>query len=114
MSFVLGSLTLPPNIVFTRDNVETQRVNLLLNGTTRRNFINRKERFLLQFQHLTRSEVNQILAQYELNQVLDFTVTEDNLTIGPIRVHVDVEEREYVTKGPEFRENLKVILTEVI
>ncbi len=113
MSYVLGAVTLPPPIAFERDIVETQRINLLFNNTTTRKVINRKERFKLQFQHLTSMEVNQVLSEYELNDVSSFTVTEDNLTISAL-VHIDIENREYATKGVEMRENLTLILTEVI
>lgn len=114
MSFILGQLTLPNPLDFTRDIIETQRLNLLLNATTTRNFINRKERFTLRFHHLTRTIVNSILAEFELNAVRDFSVSEPNMTISSTRVLIEIEGREYVTKGPEFRENLKLILTEII
>lgn len=114
MSFILGSLTLPNPLDFTRDIIETQKMNLLLNATTTRRFVNRKERYILKFHHLTRSLVNSILAEYELNAVRNFSVSETNMTIASTPVHIDIENREYVTKGPEFREKLTLILTEVI
>lgn len=113
MSFIIGSVTLPAPVDFTREIIEVQRVNLLLNATTTRNFITRKERFVLQFQHLTPAEVSSILSEYELYTTRNFSVSETNLTISATQVLIDVTNREYATKGTEFRENLTLILTEV-
>lgn len=113
MSFVLGSTTLPSPISFEREIIEVQRVNLRLNGTTSRDFTTRKERFILEFQHLTAAEANEILSEYELDTTRDFSVTENTYAIAATQVHIEVSKREYTTKGKEMRENLTLILTEV-
>lgn len=114
MAYILGSVTLPSPVTFTRKQIETQTVNLLLQGITKRNFVNRKEQYVLEFMHLTQTEVNQILSEFELNMVRNFQVTETGLSIGPTGVLIDIEKREYATKGTEYRENMTIVLTEVI
>lgn len=114
MAYILGDVTLPTPTSFVRDQIETQTVNLLLNGTTKRSFVNRKEQYTLEFMHLTPSEVNQILSEYELHVVRTFQVTEDNLSIPATGVLIDIQKREYAVKGPSYRENLIIVLTEVI
>lgn len=114
MSYILGSITLPTPSTFNRVPLDRQTINLLFNGTTRRNIVNKKEQFTLQFMHLTQTEVQQILSEFNQNAVRDFQVTEENLEIGPTPVHIDLDTREYANKGPSYREDLTLILTEVI
>lgn len=112
MSFILGSLTLPNPVSFQRLVIEKQSWNETLTGVTKRNIVNRKYQYVLEFGSLTQAEVGQILAQYNLQTVIDFSVDETNLTIVSTPVHVHVTDREY-RKGVEYRETMKLILTEV-
>lgn len=112
--YTLGAVTLPGPVSFQRNQIETQTVNLLFGGTTKRNFVNRKEQFVLEFMHLTQAEVNNILSEFNLNAIREFEVDETDFSIGPTSVLIDVEKREYATKGPEYRENMTIVLTEVI
>ena len=112
MSYVLGSLTLPAPVEFNRETVETSVENLLLTGTTKKDIVNRKERFVLRFEHLTSAEVSSIMAEYDLQTVRNFAVSETNVTITSTQVHIDITNREYVT-GADYRENLTIILIEV-
>ena len=114
MSYVLGNVTLPTPSTFERKVTETQTVNLLLSGETKRRFVNRKEIYLLEFMHLTPSEVSQITSEHDLNVVRDFTVDEGVLQIGPVGVLIEIQKREYAVKGPSYRETLNLVLTEVI
>ena len=114
MSFQLGNITLPYPKKFTRQFIETATENLLMEGKTTKRVENRKERFTLEFQHLTPTEVNSILSEYELDMVRDFTVTETNLAISATGVLIDVRGREYPASGELYRENLTLVLTEVI
>lgn len=114
MSFQLGNITLPYPKKFTRQFVETSAENLLMEGKTTKRVENRKERFTLEFQHLTSAEVNSILSEYELNIVRTFAVTETSLSISVTDVLVDVKDREYSASGDLYRENLTLILTEVL
>lgn len=115
MPFMLGGITLPNPTEFTRESVEVKRVNLLLNGTTKQKVIRKKERYILHFQYLTRAEADSVLSEYELNSIRSFSVPdEDNITLDATDVLIDVENREYVAKGVEYRENFDLILTEVL
>lgn len=114
MSFTLGNLTLLYPKKFTREFIETSAGNLLIEGISTKRVQNRKERFTLEYQHLTPAEVNAILSEFELDMVRTFTVNETNLSIGPTDVLIDVINRNYPASGDLYRENLTLILTEVI
>lgn len=114
MAYILGNITLPSPKSFTRKFIETSKENLLIEGKTTKRVENRKEQFTLVFQHLTPSEVNSILSEYNLDTVRSFQVTETNLTIGPTDVLIDITGRNYPSSGKEYRENLTLVLKEVL
>ena len=114
MAFTLGEITLPYPKKFTREFVEVGAENLLMEGKTTKRTETRKEVFVLEYQHLTQAQVNSILSEYELDVVRTFTVTETNLAISATGVLVNVVGREYPASGELYRENLTLILTEVI
>lgn len=113
MAYLLGNITLPNPKSFSRSFVETAYENLTAEGKTTKKVVNRKERFTLVFQNLTQAQVNAILAEYQLEQVRSFTVTEANLSIGPTDVLVDISTRNYPLTGRQYREDFNLILTEV-
>ena len=112
--YTLGNIILPYPKRFTREFIETGAENLLMEGKTTKRVENRKEVFILEYQHLTSAEVNSILSEYELDRVRTFIVTETNLSIAATDVLINVKGREYPPSGVLYRENLILILTEVI
>lgn len=113
MSYILGSTTLPNPIAFIRRPVETSSVVTSINGITKKDITNRKEQFVLVFEMLTQTEVGEIIAEYNDLTVKNFEVDETNLTISATPVHIEISDREYNTKGNEYREDLTLTLTEV-
>ena len=113
MAYIIGNVTLPNPKKLTREFVETSASNLLIEGKTTKRVENRKERFTLEFEHLTSAQVNSILSEYQLGTVRSFTVNETSLSIGPTDVLIDIENREYPLSGDLYRENLDLVLTEV-
>ncbi len=113
MAYTLGNITLPNPKKLTREFIETGAENLLMEGKTTKRVENRKERFILEYQHLTPAQVNSILSEYQLLLVRSFTINETNLSIGPTDVLIDIQNREYPASGKLYRENLTLILTEV-
>ena len=114
MSYILGSLTLPNPKKFTRKIIETAVENLLMFGKTTKRVVNRKEQYILEYIHLTQAQINAILAIYDLEQVVSFTVNETNLSIGPTDVLIDISGLEYPPSAEQYRENMTIILTEVL
>ena len=112
--YTLGSITLPNPKKLTREFIETSASNFLIEGITTKRTENRKERFILEYQHLTSGEGNSILSEFELNSVREFTASDTNLDIGPTSVLIDVTDRNYPKSGELYREDLTLILTEVI
>ncbi len=113
MSFILGDVTLPNPKKFTREFIETGVENLLIEGKTTKRVENRKERFILEYQHLTTAQVNSILSEYQLEQVRTFTANDTNLDISATPVLIDIANRNYPLSGALYRENLTLVLTEV-
>lgn len=113
MAYILGNITLPYPKKVTREFIETGAENLLIEGKNTKRVENRKERFVLEFQHLTASQVNAILSEFQIGDVRNFEVTETNLDISSTPVLIDISEREYPASGNLYRENLNLILTEV-
>lgn len=114
MSYLLGAITLPQPKSFTRSFIETSQENLLMEGKTTKKVENRKERFTLVFQELTPAQANAILSEYNLEAVRSFQVTETELTIAATDVLVDILPRIYPLSGKAYRENLTLILTEIL
>ena len=113
MSFLLGDKTLPNPKSFTRGFIETSAQNRTIGGKEIKRTENRKERFTLVFQELTRAQANSILSEYRLGVVRSFQVTETNLAIAATDVLVNISSREY-QPGRDYRENLSLILTEIL
>lgn len=113
MSYVLGSTTLPNPKRLDRNIIEEKRMNKTIHGLMRQRIVNRKEQYRLEYRDLTQAQVSNIFAEYNLMTTRSFTVSDGRLSIGPVEVHVDIDSRVYNTKGPEYREDINLILTEV-
>lgn len=114
MAYILGSVTLPRPSSFTREIVENSQKIITLNNTTKKDITGRKERYVLEFKYLNQAQVAAILAEYDLQTTRNFQVTETNLTIAATPVHIEIEQREYLTPGNEYREDLVIYLEEVV
>ena len=114
MAYILGGITLPKPKKLTRRIQETAVEHLMMFGLTRKRVTNRKEQFVLEYQYLTQAQVDSLLSLFTLEQVLVFEVTETNLAISATDVLMDMPEREYPRSGGLYRQDMKVILTEVI
>jgi hypothetical protein len=114
MSFTLGDTILPNPKEMTREFIERSAENLLIAGRTTKRMENRKERFILKYQNLTQAQVGSILSEYELHTTRLFIVNDTNMPIGPTDVFIDVSDREYPISGPSYRQDLTLVLTEVI
>lgn len=113
MAYILDSLTLPNPKKFTRTQRRISSDVLTFSGRTGRDYVTTKETYILEFDNLTQTQVGQIINKYNLNQSLTFQVTESNLTISARSVLMDIDKREYTVGGSDYRESLKVELTEV-
>jgi len=114
MAFILGSQTLLNPKSFRREFIETSAENLLIEARSTKRVENRKERFTLVYQNLTPAETAGILSEYNLDEARLFQVTETDLPISATRVLIDVKMRTYPLTGKEYRQDLTLVLTEVI
>jgi hypothetical protein len=112
--YTLGDITLPRPKNMVRRQVETGATVITLDGTTKKDIISRKEQFVLEYTLLTQAEVASILGEYNLQTTRNLAINETNLTVSTTPVHIEIEERQYNTKGNEYREDLTLVLTEVV
>lgn len=113
MSYILGATTLPTPKEFYREQIETGASVMTINGTTKKDIINRKEKYVLVFEMLTQAQVGNITSEYNDQTTKNFSVSESNLTISATPVHIEMVRREYNTRGNEYREDVTLFLTEV-
>lgn len=113
MTYILGGITLPNPKELIREQVETAGTVNTINGITKKDIVSRKERFTLVYQMLSQANASILLGIWGGQDIKTFQVTETNLTINPTSVHVEIEKREYTTKGNTYREDITLVLTEV-
>lgn len=114
MAYTLGDITLPRPKIFRRRFVETERSNTTATGELKRRITNRKEEFELVYQNIKTESIENILSEYNLQQVRTFTVTETNLTIAATDVHIDIRSRGYNPSQRDYRQDFVLVLREVI
>ena len=112
MSWTLGDITLKRPVSFGRKAIDVMAKHRTISGKDVRDITRQKEEFTLQFEALTQSQVSDILSEYNKKTAVNFAVSDGNLTITTTSVIVTINKREYV-KGPDFRENITLVLTEV-
>ena len=97
-----------------RNNVETASESVTIAGETKRRVNSRSEQFELTFLNLTELQASNILSEFEINESRLFTVDETYLSIIATKVHIDITNREYVKSGDTYKQNITMVLTEVI
>lgn len=112
MSYQLGNITLPNPQEFNRAYLKTSTRLKMLDGTTKEDITNIKEVFTLVFRRLTKAQSDLIIGVYNAEEVVNFSVSESNLTINSTPVLVDCNGRSYM-KGGEYRSDLTLTLEEV-
>lgn len=113
MSWQLGNTTIPEPKGLQRRHVEKSTYHDMVNGTSKKDVTARKESFTLEYTRLPQDTVAQILAEYATLGALLFSAESGELQIAERLVHVDIAGRDYNTKGSEFREDIRLILTDV-
>lgn len=111
--WTLNGVTLPNPQGFGRRYRELSTYHEAINERTTRDISARKEVFILSYEKKKQSTVANILSQFNLKQSLTFAAEDGDLSIAETEVHVEIGNRQYSTKGSEFREDFQVILTEV-
>ena len=113
MTFTLDGNTLPAPQGFTREQIETGSKHTSVNGTTRKQVTNRKERYIVEYRRLTQAQASAILTIWNQEDTVSFSVSGE-ITISSTTVHVEIQRREYNTPGGEVREDITLILEEEV
>ena len=112
MSYTLDSQTLPRPFRMERMPIQIMKSVTTFSGASRRDYVRQKYKYILEFKMLTQSQVTTIVNIYNSKQAVDFSISEDNLTVDT-SVFVDIGNRQYNTKGNQYREDLILYLEEV-
>lgn len=113
MSYILNGVTLKTPSAFNREYIKVARDEKTLNGRTGRDKRVTKERFILSWEHLSSSELGDILTIIELNQAVTFLVNETNLLINETNVIVNISDVTYVIPGSNYIASTRIELKEV-
>ena len=84
-----------------------------IDGKTSRDLGGRKERFVLGWEILFKSEVDRIKAVVEKNTAVTFKIAEDNLIINETSVLVTLRPVSYNVPGSEYFASTEIELIEV-
>lgn len=110
--YILDYKILPKPDGFERSFINIKRDYQSIDGKTSRDIEGMKERFILRWKTLSKSEADSILSTVEKNEAVDFLVNEDNLTINVTRVMVRINSKEYSILGNDYLVSLVLELTE--
>lgn len=113
-SWVLGDTTLPNPNGFQKIPIKVYVQHEASNGRTIRQYIVKKYKYRLRYDKLTQAEVATFLALEEQFDTPTLVATDGSLNIPSTTVHMDIPEELFNAKGPEFREDIYIDLTEVI
>lgn len=114
MSYILGGITLPQPKQMTINIIELAQEHLIMGGVTTKRTQKRKYQYVLEYTFLTEAQLATLESLYFPGSALSFQVTEANRIVNPVDVLVDVDRRQYNPVGHGYRENTKLILTEVV
>lgn len=110
--YVLDDLILPRPKSFKRGFIVTKTDMMTLGGRTGRDIISRKERFVLGWEYLSKTEIDAILEKVELNTPLNFRVFDRVLTIDDTTVIPYVASINYNIPGSNYIGSLELELIE--
>lgn len=113
MAYILNGTTLPSPKAFKKTPFNQEATLITLNNTHKKDITGRKYQYTLNFEKITKTEMDTILGIYSLEEEVEFQSTETNLPIAETLVHVDVMDQEYGMLGNEYRANVVLVLTEV-
>lgn len=111
MAYILDGTTLRNPQELEIEELETGVAHETIDGKLKKSVTNRRRRFVLRYQNLTRTQENTILNIWNQQDTVTFESTETNLTVASTTVHVEVFRRAF-NRGSEYRSDLSLILTE--
>lgn len=111
MRFNLNNVEIPNPNSFVESNVVVGDYVTTMNGNTRRAIHAKKNRWALSYSMLSETDYNTIKDIYDLNTSVSFTNTDTNPSISAT-VHVDINDRSYVSGTGEFISSIDLVLTE--
>ncbi len=112
-AYVLGDIILPRPNSFNREQIYMKKDVLSLSGKTGRDITGRKERFILSWDNMTKTEFDSLLSSIETNTSMLFSISDGALQISETEVFAVVSSAEYSTLGSDYLVSTEVVLVEV-
>lgn len=113
MSYLLNGVNITRPKDFKRNPLFIGGDAEMLDGTTKRDIVSRKESFVLSWELMSRSTFDAILAIIELNTPVTFQVDDGNLSIGSTSVLTRISNVDYSTPGSSYLASVSIELIEV-
>lgn len=111
--YVLGDFILPRPKTFDRRFIDIGQEFLSINGRLTRDYTNRKEEYILRFEVLSQSELDDILSMLEGNAAVNLTLNDGDLQINQVPVFAFISSIEYSVPGSNYIASLVLRLVEV-
>ena len=113
MSFILGGITLLNPKRYTKNIIEVGTEHLLIYGKTTKKDQGRKYQHILEYLYLTQAQIGVITSMFEQGNLVTFSVSDGDLTVSPVDVLIEVDNRSFPPTGSLYREHLTLTLTEI-
>lgn len=112
--YSLGEQVLPRPSYMTRQPIFVKTDMMTISGRTTRDISTHKEKFVLVWDYISETEINQIVSSVlELNAPVEFVVDDGNLQIAATQVIPYIPSRLYQTPGGDYYNRASIELVEV-
>lgn len=110
MSLILNGTTIKQPSSVSRIPIEVDKSHITLDGVSKRDIVRQKETFVMTFTLLSISQVNDILAVYNLKTPVSMVFSDLSVSTS---VWVRIQSRNYDARGTDYRETIVLSLEEV-
>lgn len=111
--YTLGDYSLPRPSFMSRDQIYDAVDTEMLDGTTKRDYVNRREVIILSWNILSLGDAEAMYHAVEQNRSLVFAVNDGNLVIASMNVFPEIVEFIHQTPGSDYLTTFTLRLTEV-
>lgn len=110
--YILEDINLPRPEYMVRETIVDWQYYEMLDGTTKRDIINNREKIILTWKNLDRIEADTIVGLAYTDGLVTFSLIDGNLIVAEKEYHVEVLEYVNQEKGSDYRSNLSIQLIE--
>lgn len=112
IGWVLNDQNIPRPKGFTREKIQVKKDFRTISGRTVRDITATKEKFILDYEIMSQSEIQALYSIVELNAPVSFFIDDGNLQIGERTVIPTITTRLYETPGGDYIEGVSIELVD--